>query len=130
MEYMLSELLGEAKMGGKFSNNKGKTGERELAQVLRRMGFDGVRRGQQYSGGETSADLLGLEHIHMEVKRTEQFRLWAALEQAAEDAGGSGNMPVVFHRKNRRPWVAVMSLTDWARLYKAFLQEQGRDKNN
>lgn len=117
-------------MGGKFSKNKGKTGERELVQILRRMGFAGVRRGQQYSGGETSADLVGLEHIHVEVKRTEQFHLWAALEQAAGDAGDSGNMPVVFHRKNRRPWVVVMSLPDWARLYKAFLQEQGLDKNN
>lgn len=50
--------------------------------------------------------------------------MWAALEQAAEDSGNSGNLPAVFHCKNRQPWVVVRKLEDWARIYAAYLREQ------
>lgn len=106
------------------SRNKGKAGELELAKALRDLGFSGARRGQQYSGTETSADVVGLPYVHPEAKRTECLRLWDALEQAATDTGSSGDMPAVFHRRNRHPWVCIMRLEDWARIYAAYLRER------
>lgn len=102
---------------GRMSRDKGKRGERELANALRSCGYE-TRRGQQYSGTETSADVVGLPGIHIECKRTEQLRLYDALEQAENDAGDSGDVPAVFHRRNKKPWVVVMRLDDWLELYR------------
>ena len=41
-------------MSGRMSREKGKRGERELANALKTLGHD-ARRGQQYSGTETTA---------------------------------------------------------------------------
>lgn len=103
-------------MGGKMSREKGKRGERELANALRNCGY-AARRGQQYSGSETSADVVGLPGIHIECKRVEQLHLYDALEQAARDTGESGDLPAVFHRRNGKPWVVAMKLEDWLVLY-------------
>ena len=81
------------------SRQKGKRGELDLAKALRDAGYQ-TRRGQQYSGTETSADVVGLPGIHIECKRVETFRLYDALEQAKRDTGESGDLPAVFHRKN------------------------------
>lgn len=91
---------------GKLSRDKGKTGEREVAALLREYGFDG-KRGVQYQGGKDSADVTGLPGFHIEVKRTEKFALEAALAQAEADSGGAGT-PIVFHRKSKHGWVVVM----------------------
>lgn len=101
---------------GRMSRDKGKRGERELANALRNCGYE-TRRGQQYSGTETSADVVGLPGIHIECKRTESLRLYEALEQAERDAGASGDLPAVFHRKNGKPWVVIMELGNWLKLY-------------
>ena len=85
---------------GRMSRDKGKRGERELANALRNCGYE-TRRGQQYSGTETSADVVGYE----------------ALEQAERDAGASGDLPAVFHRKNGKPWTVIMELGNWLKLY-------------
>jgi Holliday junction resolvase len=96
---------------GSFSRNKGKTGERELAHELTRVMGVSARRGVQFQGGPGSPDVVAdLPGIHIECKRTERFRLYEALEQAVEDAGH--NIPVVLHRQNRQPWVAVIRLDD------------------
>lgn len=102
---------------GKTSRNKGKVGERELAAALRAQGFE-ARRGQQYSGSETSADVVGLPGIHIECKRVEKLNIYEAVEQAQRDAGKSGELPAVFHRRNRKPWLVTMSMDDWFRLYR------------
>ena len=103
-------------MSGKKSRNKGKTGERELAALLRYEGFD-ARRGQQFSGANGDADVVGLPNIHIECKRTETFRLYDALEQAMQDAR-QGEIPVVMHRRNDRRWVAVLDLEDFIKIYR------------
>ena len=54
--------------------------------------------------------------MHIECKRVERLMLWDALEQARRDAGD--NIPVVMHRRNDCPWVAVMELEDWIKLYR------------
>lgn len=103
---------------GKTSRNKGKVGERELAAALRAEGFESARRGQQYSGSETSADVVGLPGIHIECKRVEKLNIYDAIEQAQRDAGESGELPAVFHRRNRKPWLVTMPLSDWMILYR------------
>ena len=101
---------------GKASKDKGKRGERELAGKLREHGFD-TRRGVQYHGGPDSPDVIGLEGIHIEVKRTERLSLYDALSQSKADAG-AGEMPVVMHRRNNCEWVVIQPLDDWINLYK------------
>ena len=103
---------------GRTSRNKGKVGERELAAALRAEGFESARRGQQYSGSETSADVVGLPGIHIECKRVEKLNIYEAAEQAQRDAGESGELPAVFHRRNRKPWLVTMPLSDWMILYR------------
>lgn len=107
---------------GKTSRNKGKVGERELAAALRAEGFESARRGQQYSGSETSADVVGLPGIHIECKRVEKLNIYEAVEQAQRDAGESGELPAVFHRRNRKPWLVTMPLSDWMILYRKWRQ--------
>jgi hypothetical protein len=100
---------------GLRSRNKGKRGEREAAAQLQRLFNVEARRGRQYAGGDESPDVLtGIPQVHFEVKRLEALRLYAALDQAIEDAGD--NMPVVLHRSNRRPWVAIVRLDDLPQL--------------
>ena len=110
---------------GSFSRNKGKAGERELAHELTRVLGVSARRGVQFQGGPGSPDVVAdLPGIHIECKRTERFRLYEALEQAVEDAGG--NVPVVLHRQNRQPWVVIIRLDDLPTLVQklAFLIHQ------
>lgn len=99
------------------SRQKGKRGELGLAKALREAGYE-ARRGQQYSGTETSADVVGLPGIHIECKRVEALRLYDALAQAKRDTGESEDLPAVFHRKNNEPWVVIMYMDDWLDLYK------------
>lgn len=48
----------------------------------------------------------------VEVKRTEKFNAYAALEQAAANNRGD-NDPVVFARKNKTEWVVVLYAEDF-----------------
>ena len=98
------------------SKDKGARGERELANKLKEYGFD-CRRGQQFCGSNGDADVVGLDGVHIEVKRTERLSLYDALAQAKQDARG-GEMPVVMHRKNNCEWVVIQPLEDWIELYK------------
>lgn len=90
------------------SRDKGKRGEREWAEVLRAAGFE-ARRGQQFSGGTESPDVVcsALGWLHWEVKRVERLNLEAACHQAAEDAG-EGKQWAVAHRRNGSPWAVTM----------------------
>lgn len=96
---------------GKMSRTKGKVGEREAAKELSRILDRDVTRSQQYKGAEHSADLANTGKLHFEVKRIERFNLYDALEQADHDRG-ENSIPVVLHRRNRKPWVCVIYLDD------------------
>lgn len=98
------------------SREKGKRGELELASKLRAYGYE-TRRGQQYSGANGDADVVGLPGIHIECKRVEQLNLYKAMAQSKADAR-DGEMPTVFHRKNGEKWLVTMELDDWMRMYK------------
>lgn len=102
------------------SRQKGKRGELELASILRELGFQNVRRSQQYAGMHGDADLVGLEKIHVEVKRNEHLNVQDAVDQSVRDAR-EGELPAVFHRKNDCPWLVTMKLEDWVEIYKEFI---------
>lgn len=105
------------------SKRKGKTGELELAKLLKKLlGFN-VRRSVQYNGRapEGAADLIGLPGIHVEVKRVQAgyTAIHDAMDQAVRDRDSSGaiQLPAVFHRQNQKGWLVTMRLVDWAAMY-------------
>ena len=97
------------------SRSKGKRGELELARRLREYGYDS-RRGQQYSGANGDADVVGLPGIHIECKRVEKLNIYDAIAQSRHDSL-HGELPAVFHRKNNCEWLVTMSIDDFMRLY-------------
>lgn len=98
------------------SRNKGKRGELELAHKLAEYGYN-TRRGQQYCGANGDADVVGLPGIHIECKRNESLNIHNAMNQAVNDSEGTGDTPVVIHRKNRTEWLVTMRLDDWIEFY-------------
>ena len=100
---------------GLKSRNKGKRGEREAAAEIRRIFRTEASRGRQFAGTDESPDIrTSIPKVHFEVKRAENFRLYEALSQAIRDAGEQ--IPVVLHKQNRQPWVAVVRLDDLPQL--------------
>ena len=97
------------------SKKKGAAGERELANKLKEYGYD-CRRGQQYSGANGDADVVGLPGVHIECKRVEKLNLYEAMKQSVNDAGAS-ETPAVFHRKNHHGWLVTMRLEDFMKMY-------------
>jgi Holliday junction resolvase len=110
-------------MGKINSRQKGKVGELELVQFLKRYGYDDARRGQQFKGSPDSPDIEceSLAEYHIECKRVERLQIYSAIEQANGDSGES-QIPVVFHRKNRESWLTVMYSSDFMEMVKE-LQE-------
>lgn len=102
------------------SRNKGKSGELELSHILNEYGFN-TRRGQQYCGANGDADVVGIPGLHIECKRVENLNIDKALEQAVNDSRQS-EIPVVIHRKNRKPWKVTLALQDFLDIYKHFLE--------
>ena len=103
------------------SSRKGADGERELAAILEEEGFRMERGGTESFG--TAPDLSGLPGIHIEVKRVEKLNIFTAMAQAIRDAARfRDGYPAVFHRRNRKPWLVTMLLSDWLRMYRAALK--------
>lgn len=101
------------------SKQKGKRGELEFSRLCRDHGYD-VRRTAQYCGNTgDAADVVGLDGIHVEVKRCEQVRLGDWMDQAVRDAK-DGKLPIIAHRKNDCPWMITMLADGWFRLYSAW----------
>lgn len=100
-------------MGKINSNAKGKAGERECAELLRSHGFE-ARRGQQFSGGEDSPDVVSDLGFHIEVKRVESLSLYTAVEQAKRDC--KNDSYTIFHRKNGKSWVTIMDSNEFLKI--------------
>ena len=97
---------------GRASREKGKRGEREGAAVLNQtFPHLSTRRAQQYCGVAGDADIIGIDGIHLEVKRVERFHMHQALEQADNDRK-PGDIPLVLTRQNLKGWVVVCYLKD------------------
>lgn len=106
---------------GKSSRNKGKRGEREIANLLKEAGFKNAHRSAQCKGNTGQApDVEGLPGIHIEVKRVERLNLKKAYEQAVNDSKENGNndIPAVFHRGSFEPWMVTLSLSNFLEIYK------------
>ena len=101
---------------GRASKNKGKVGEREVANLLKSYGFE-AKRGVQFGRGESdNPDVKhNIPNTHIEVKRTEGLSLYKAMDQAEDDAG-STQKPIVFHRRNNREWLVIMKAEDYLKL--------------
>lgn len=93
------------------SRQKGARGERELAEVLRGYGCK-ARRGQQFSGANGDADVVGLDGYHIECKRVEKLNIYEAMDQSIRDAV-DGEIPIVCHRRDRKYWLVTMKLEDF-----------------
>ena len=88
------------------SRAKGKVGELEARDLLRRFGFT-AKRGQQNAGGVDSPDIIhNIPGVHFEVKRVERLNIDTAMAQAVRDAGE--NTPCVLHRRNKGKWMATI----------------------
>ncbi len=110
---------------GRSSQRKGADGERELAGLLRDHGYS-IERGGSLSYGEVP-DLVGLPGVHIEVKRVERLNIGEAMSQAIRDAVRfRDGMPVLFHRRNRQPWLVTMRLEDWIDQYKRAAEREGQ----
>ena len=107
---------------GAFSQRKGADGERELAAKLKEYGYE-VERGGSLSFGITP-DITGLPGIHVEVKRVERLNIPEAMRQAIRDAEAFlDGIPVLFHRRNRQPWLVTLRLDDFMDVYQVWRNE-------
>lgn len=111
---------------GKSSQRKGRSGERELAELLQAYGYD-VQVGTALNFG-SEADVSGLPGIHIEVKRTEKFRLSDAMSQSVYDSERfHDGIPTVIFRSNRRPWTVTLLLKDFMNIYGGW--KENEEKN-
>lgn len=95
------------------SRDKGKRYELHLSKILRERGYE-ARRGQQFSGGGDSPDVVhNIPRIHIEAKHVENLNIHKAMEQATRDAEGTGNFPTVWMKKNRKEELVVMKQQDF-----------------
>ncbi len=102
---------------GHRSQRKGRAGELELVSVLKGYGYENVQPGEAVSYGVVP-DIVGLPGVHIECKRCEQLRITDWMEQAERDAQRfHDGLPVIFHRRNRQPWLVTMKLSDFMTFY-------------
>ena len=66
--------------------------------------------------------MVGLPFIHVEAKNVQKLNLRDAMAQSERDAKDD-EMPVVMHKKDRKPILVTMNLDDWMRLYISWLKE-------
>lgn len=103
------------------SKQKGARFERKLASLFREYGYDDSRRTAQYCGNTGDAsDVVGLPGIHVEAKHQEQMRLYDWIDQAKRDSKDTGNIPVVFHKKNNAEILVTMQFDSFMKLYKEY----------
>lgn len=107
------------------SRRKGKSGELALVKKLKEYGYD-VRRGQQYSGANGDADVVGIDHLHIECKYTQNGHgsTYEWLEQSTHDAR-ENEVPVVMHKKVSKAdrgneWLVTLRLDDFMNLWSEY----------
>jgi hypothetical protein len=100
----------------KNSRQKGKRGELEAAETLRRLFSWNTRRTQQFKGTSDSSDVEVSEtpDAFWEVKREERLNVFTALETAVAQAGDK--LPILMHRRNNTDWLVTVRVADLARL--------------
>lgn len=111
---------------GKAQREKGVRAERLFRDLCRAEGFANVERGcQLYQTGREVADVVGLPGIHIEVKNVQRLNVRAAMEQSTRDTL-PGELPIVAHKMDRKPWLITMLAADWFKLYREYLPIDSR----
>ena len=111
-------------MSGRInSRQKGARFERTLAAKLREYGYE-CRRGQQYSGANGDADVVGLPGLHIEAKAVERLNLYDAMAQSKSDARPH-EIPVVMHKKNNCKILVTLELRDFMTIYREWEMSNG-----
>ena len=113
------------------TKRKGDQFERDLATYFsHRLGVSVQRSlytGDPYIAKKGSADLIGLPGLSVEAKRTEQLRVFDAMEQARRNAGKE-EAPAVVHRRARQSLEdahVIMPLSEFMRFYRAWGIQEG-----
>lgn len=107
---------------GRASRDKGKRFERDIANFFKGYGIT-ARRTAQFCGKTGQAgDVEGVPGVHVECKCVEKLNLEQAYQQSVRDAEavGKNEIPVVIHKKSRKPAMITMALTDWIDMYLAW----------
>ncbi len=105
------------------SRSKGKRGELECAADMNRLFNCNARRGQQRAGGPDSPDVIhDIDGLHLEVKRVEAGNPYTWIAQAVDDAGDS--VPLVWHKRNNKPALAVVRFDDLPRLAEVITRQE------
>ena len=109
---------------GKAERERGKRGEREWAAYLRDVGgFDGARRGVQYSGLGGAMDVCCPEldeSFWCEVKRVQKLSLESWMQTATESASGN-QIAYIAHRKDGCRWRVTVDGEDFLKLMRAYV---------
>ena len=101
------------------SREKGKRGEREFANELRKLGIN-ARRSQQFCGTDGTADVkTDIEGVHVEVERRGKIAAIRFLEQAERDKNDE-DFPIVAMREDRGPWTVMFRLDNLQDVVRAF----------
>ena len=107
------------------SRRKGKTGELALVRKLKEYGYD-VRRSQQYAGINSDADVVGIDHLHIEAKYRQNGhgQTYEWLDQAKREARPD-EIPVVMHKKVSKEyrgneWLVTMALEDFMKIWSEY----------
>jgi len=110
---------------------KGSRRELEFAHICQKQGFDKAHRTNQFCGNtpEDSSDVVGLPHIHCEVKGTQVTTINKFIRQSKRDTKKTGRneIPMVFYKRNGEPWLAVMDCDDFFNIYKIWLKSKGEN---
>ena len=115
---------------GKASRDKGKRFERDIANFFKSYGI-AARRTAQFCGKTGQAgDVEGVPGIHVECKAVEKLNLEQAYQQSVRDAEAAGKeeIPVVIHKKSRKPAMITLALEDWICMYLAWQNSQEKTK--
>ena len=111
---------------GKASRDKGKRFERYVANLFREYGITAKRTVQFCGKTGQAGDVDGVPGVHVECKAVEKLNLEAAYAQSVRDAEAAkkGEVPIVIHKKSRKPVMITMALDDWMEMYLAWQKEK------
>jgi hypothetical protein len=109
----------------KNSRQKGKRGELDAAETIRRLFSWTTRRTQQFKGTSDSSDVEVTEtpDAFWEVKREEHLNVFKALATAVAEAGPK--LPILMHRRNNTDWLVTVRAADLARLARVVTKALG-----
>lgn len=92
------------------SRGKGKRGEREVVEQLRKWWPEAARNLDQF--GDNKEDVLHVPGVHFQIKRVgTTIRLWEALQQAESEAKAF-DIPILVFRRDRGQWYGALPLDE------------------